>query len=453
MKKYLILSIVFALGIITGYISSNTSEEKGEGSKEQGLVNAARGSRNHDLKKSSDTAATDKFSLALGKDISSFSAKMDYFEEAADFLRDGMSPMGFDCALYNNLKLAAASMSEAEMKQAIGSMRSLEISASAKSWLRSILFEEFARRNGGSAMAYIVAHQNDPAIVKQKMLALRAWINSDPKKANRWLQENPEKLSQREKAVVRSDHLVKLAKSDFPSVLQELKQLHAIDRNQLIGRLRYTLSHDPEKRKEFLSYLGTLKDPNQLIQTGLVFMRSIAERDPQEGIKFFNQWQGGSKYQIQNALAESWARTDPEAAMQWLTDQPLLMEKDLSVIFPKKYLQSFKENTQGKIFAEWVYYDEQNAVDWVNQQKGLNTDPLYRATSENVARAGELAEAFEWANKINDESVRYKKYGELINRWVLSDVPSLKKWLAEQPKDFQQRVTKGTLADQFVDPK
>lgn len=445
MKKYAATALIATITLLIGIFAGMTISEKDQSDRKSTRSSMRNQTRSPASESQADRSKINNFELALGKPLATFEDKIQYFKDASDYLGRGLRPMGFEAALNSDLKLAAAAMSQSELARALYEMKGYKISSSAKSWLRSILIIEFTDKNPVAALNFIFTHQDDPQIGSQKMLALRRWMEKDPDAANHWLNEHDAVLSLYEQATLRSDHIVKLCKNDFPEAMEQLKALHSIERSQLISRLQYTLPHEPEKRNEIIKYLMTLEDKTPLINTGITFIRSITDRNPQEGLKFLETWPGGKRYRLQNALAQSWASSDPKAAADWLLNQPSAQPKDAPSSIGTRYYEADRNGALGQIFSQWTSHDSEGAMQWLSEQKGINADPFYGATSGHHATYGNLTEAFKWAAKIDDDTTRSRKYGDLINRWSTQDLDGLKKWLDEQPAAMRQKLTKGTM--------
>jgi len=438
--------LLIGLGVIIGYLSSSYLQNKKAEPRED-AAHSARQSRKSN--KSHSSSLQQKLS-SLNPKLATYQGKIDFLKNESTYITGaGIRSLGLDPIIYNNIKLVAASMSPDELQDTIIDLNTLQLSSSSKSWLRSIFFNQFAQTNPLQALEFIEIHKKDIRIAQQKNVVLRSWMKQDPEAATDWLQQNKNSLSHSDILTLQNDRIMQLAESDFPATIEKLKQLSTLDRKSAIFRLSYSMHGDLEKSQQLIDYLSTLKDTTLQIDTGIQLLHSITDASPEMGMAFIDQWPGKDKGRLETTLAESWAHSDPESALAWLTAQPLATATDIN-----SHSNNYRDNSIGQIFSQWVLVDRDQATEWLDSHPSLDKDECYAATSRQVAVSGDITESFRWANKIENDNVRIKRYRDLVNRWQSQDFEGLKKWLIALPAETQKKITTGTILEHYpIDKK
>ena len=123
-------------------------------------------------------------------------------------------------------------------------------------------------------------------------------------------------------------------------------------------------------------------------------VESVAERDAEQGLEFFEQLPSAERREVTDALVRSLAQSDFGQARQWFASVP---EADRGV-------DGYKALT-----SEWVKRDSMAASEWVGGlQPGTERDGAAVALVGELifGNTPDLDSAMEWAESIGDQGQR-----------------------------------------------
>lgn len=136
-------------------------------------------------------------------------------------------------------------------------------------------------------------------------------------------------------------------------------------------------------RATALDLLERIQAPDFQAQMALAVMEQILETEtPREAMRWLGEFPANSTRAAAAFLAKAWARTEPEAATQWLHD-------------------SFPQEIEGlqDVVRDWVYLSPETAAEWVwDSFRGSARRDLMRSIAEEWIVSKGPAPLAEWLN-------------------------------------------------------
>jgi hypothetical protein len=136
-------------------------------------------------------------------------------------------------------------------------------------------------------------------------------------------------------------------------------------------------------RATALGLLERIKVADFQDRMAVAVMEKILETEtPREAMRWLGEFPGGSSRPAAASLAQAWARTEPEAAADWLHDN-----------FPAE-LDGLAE-----VLRDWTYVSAESAADWVwGSFSGLERRELLRSVAGEWIAGNGPAPLAEWLN-------------------------------------------------------
>ena len=111
--------------------------------------------------------------------------------------------------------------------------------------------------------------------------------------------------------------MLKHAKDNFDLAFNKVKNVSSASRKQVLRTFGAAVANNPEQRGKFTKYLMTLDDKEARNDAAEDIAESLARTDPQEAVRFVDQWPGEDKSELADEVAKEWSNTEPEKAMAW----------------------------------------------------------------------------------------------------------------------------------------
>jgi hypothetical protein len=276
------------------------------------------------------------------------------------------------------------------------------------------LISQWARIDGEGALAAAATIDEPKLRYELRESALRNWARGNPEEAYAFAMANPNKdLPEHRMQLVfdglgRSDPDKALA--FFDAHRGELEKQG--DRASMVFDELYERGgHDQLVSWAERQPLGKMRDMalNRIIDRW-------ARYDP-AGAKDWMERSVTNKENIGPArveLAESWARVNPQEALQWVGSLPA---------------KEREGDYYDRIFGRWIQYDRNAAAQQLaSQPPGPHLDrPIERYTNEVMRQ--NPADTMPWAQSINDEGRRWRAVERVADAWRSKDKAGLQQYV------------------------
>ena len=336
-----------------------------------------------------------------------------------------------------------ADLSVAQVREALVEVEATVTNPQQKMMFYSLLLGRLAETEGAEAMAYV--EQNVEGNVKGPiaMSVIGTWARMEPDAAWKWYLENRDTDSSQVMMGFGQATAIfaGMAAQDLDGAFQRLEQLDDLERAQAITGIATGGAWDPEFREDLLQRARSL---------------------PADSRK--NLYQG---------ILGQWVMSDADSALEWLNAldseerQPLAQQAGtmLMMVDPERGAGFMLENvteaqrpvTYSSIVAQWAQRDPNAAGEWLNEQPdGAHLD-IARATFAGTVAGRDPYSAMEWAKTVSEENQRRGAIRQVYAQWKRKDAAAAEAALdqsglsAEQIEGIRQGITEpGTPVDPFV---
>ncbi len=269
-----------------------------------------------------------------------------------------------EAALQNNLGAASGEV----MKQ-IGKAWAAQDPAAALAFaaerrglsgiqLAQSVMSEWAQRDLAAAMAYVGAQTESLTKAKLGLPLIEAWAKSDPQAALVWANDN---LKGESRAVAAASVVKAMAAQDFNAAAEFIAGLEpGGGKNRAVNQLVETWlgddwlnKKDGAKATEILQWMSELPEPDARRYAMEQASWRLFHAAPEETIAFLNSPQGATApQQMFDRAAQHLAQKNPESAMQWAAALP-----------PER-----RSAARASVLSEWLSSRPEAAQQWVREQ-------------------------------------------------------------------------------------
>jgi hypothetical protein len=242
--------------------------------------------------------------------------------------------------------------------------------------LAQSVMSEWAQRDLSAAMAYVGAQTESLTKAKLGLPLIEAWAKSDPEAALVWANEH---LKGEARAAAAASVVKTMAAQDLNAAAEFVAGLEpGGGKNRAVNQLVETWlgddwmnKKDGTKAGEALQWMASLPEPDARRQAMDQASWRLFYAAPDETIAFLNSPQGATASQgMFDRAAQHLAQKNPESAMQWAAALPA----------------DRRGAAQNSVLSEWLNSRPEAAQQWVRQQPaGSGRSTLITTATMNLA--------------------------------------------------------------------
>ena len=360
-------------------------------------------------------------------------------------------------------------------------------------FLYSALFSRWGELDPDAARTALEANTTPNPIYKFAGAASLAggWMEKDPDSFLKWLNEDKEGMASKDK---------ELRENMMNGLLSGMANIDNATAEKLIAAA-------PKDRRAWMIMDMAERDPNidprdaaaralaeagdnegQRSSINWRIGRLLAERDPQDAIKYAEQQSPKERGQTYEAAMSSWVRDDKAEAMKWLKGQPPEVQKDAvrglrhqmddmsyeevaklsgevkgdaaasvwSMALDEtadrnpqealRYLPNVSEaqrpNSYNEIAQAWTKKDPKAASEWIyDLSPGKEKDHAITGMVREL-RSKEPDSSTIWASTIGDEGMRGNLVSENARTWLKRDRAAAEEWIHATESISQEQKDK-----------
>lgn len=225
----------------------------------------------------------------------------------------------------------------------------------------------------------------------------------------------------------------------------------------MLGLMKNWGKNDPAAAADYLERYGK---SNMLSTLGPELLKGWGERSVYEASEWIENMElGATKMQLYAGLAESWAKQDPQAALDFFYAQPGYEEAQAAVFnrwamddpqAAGQYLDALPERVaEGHIMDfvhQWSLSDPQGALDWArkipdqrNREQAIS-GAMANLEHTNPEHAAKVAEEL-----ITTENSMTYLFGEVSQAWAKRDPAKASAWIEELENPINKSNAAGGL--------
>jgi len=242
--------------------------------------------------------------------------------------------------------------------------------------LAQSVMSEWAQRDLSAAMAYAGAQSESLTKAKLGLPLIEAWAKSDPQAALVWANDN---LKGEARAAAAASVVKAMAAQDLNAAAEFIAGLEpGGGKNRAVNQLVETWlgedwlnKKDGVKATEALAWMASLPEPDARRYAMDQAAWRLFHAAPDETIAFLNSPQGATASQgMFDRAAQHLAQKNPESAMQWAAALPA----------------DRRSAAQNSVLSEWLNSRPEAAQQWVRQQPaGSGRSGLITTATMNLA--------------------------------------------------------------------
>lgn len=268
--------------------------------------------------------------------------------------------------------------------------------------LVSSLLGRMAQDDPQAALKYIESLPVGQAYESAMSGLARNWANSDPEAAIEFFSKLPPGKEKRD----RMENILSAYADDDPEAAKA-----------------FYLSLDERTRQEAADNLARGLVRGQNPEEALAWARSIQDESLRQDLEkeVYEQWASEDPWTFFNAITpeqyagmdddtqrdtlNSWARSSPQEAANWIDNMPEEKQKDAI----------------DRVSEQWLRHDPYEASIWIaDLPEGDGRDEAVYNLVNNIHR-GDPASALDWSVDIQDEGKRRNAAGTAIRQWLTED--------------------------------
>jgi hypothetical protein len=277
-------------------------------------------------------------------------------------------------------------------------------SKAAYEWVSGL--EDTARRDAGIIKIAEVLGKEDPA-------SAAAWVANfrDPKVKQQALSRVVHEWSRKDPA-------------SAAAFLHDLPK-DAARSSALSTVLRDWSYRDPQAAAGYVDGLAGERDYANLVNS---VGRTWAMKNARDAIEWASDIENASlRDTALVTIAESWANKQPEQAANW------------ALMFPD---DKQRVNAVLRTTSRWAYRDPSEAAAFLAEQAPKENASAYASVGSIWARNGVPQQAAEWANDIDDSTVRNRTLENIGRSWMKKDPETASDWVVKSklPEEAKQRL-------------
>lgn len=285
----------------------------------------------------------------------------------------------------------------------------------AKTMLYMTLLTRMAEKDGPGALKYADEHLKDqgPLVKMSRMGILSAWAEHDPEAAWKYYKDTSEEGDGGMfggRKMMLSGLFSTMAAQDQNAAFQRLSQLEEKDeRSVALMGIAQSASGDDESMKRLLSHISSLPDADERNDVRNNLLSQMAMSDPEKAQGLIKDLPADEKFTAVDRIGNSMLMNDPKKGAAYLLENG----------DPQK-----KSQTYEKVVGSWARNDPNAAGNWLNDQPAGPELDSAKSSFANIVTDRDPTSAMEWAKSISAEEQRGNAVEQVYNKWAKKDAPA-----------------------------
>lgn len=277
--------------------------------------------------------------------------------------------------------------------------------------LHMVLLSRWAESDGPAALAYAEEHLDGgaPMMEMVKMGVISSWAQSDPEAAWKWFQtdrseESGGLLGGRSMPVM--GLFSAMGSRDLDQALGRAQELDSPEERRMALAGIFQSASDDESRQKLLKAVDALPDAGERQQARQMIVSQWAMMEPQKALEYAGTLSPDERRQVSRSLTPALMMMNPRegaAKLMELADD------------------STRGETYEQVVSVWVNTDPNAAGQWLGEQPQTPELDGARASFARQVAGRDPYSAFEWAKTVSEPERRSRVMRDVYSSWKKQD--------------------------------